>query len=146
MALRVRPANAVFPVALQGVQAAAMTTSLSPLLLRRVWGVQEWAVPQPFGPDGWSMRSKDGEASIIVSCASHNGADWVHASIAREDRMPDYADLVTLHRSVWKGRGWAFQVFAPDDDHVNIHERALHLWGRLDGRPVLPNFGAEGTI
>jgi hypothetical protein len=37
-------------------------------------------------------------------------------------------------------------MFAPPAEHVNIHERALHLWGRVDGSPVMPNFGVYGTI
>jgi hypothetical protein len=38
-------------------------------------------------------------------------------------------------------------VFAPPTDHVNIHEYALHLFGRLDGTPALPDFTAgSGSI
>jgi hypothetical protein len=37
-------------------------------------------------------------------------------------------------------------VFAPPSEHVNIHDHALHLWGRLDGARVLPDFGRFGTI
>ena len=92
------------------------------------------------------MVAKGEPASVIVTCAPQDdGLEWIHASISR-DFMPSYEDLVTLHTSVWKGRGWAYQVFAPASDHVNIHEFALHLWGRRDGQPALPNFGAGGTI
>ena len=42
--------------------------------------------------------------------------------------------------------GWAYQVFAPPWAHINIHPNALHLWGRLDGANVLPDFGSWGTI
>jgi hypothetical protein len=38
------------------------------------------------------------------------------------------------------GDRWAYQVFAPPADHINLHNFALHLWGRLDGKPVLPDF------
>jgi hypothetical protein len=44
------------------------------------------------------------------------------------------------------GHGWSYQVFAPPSQHVNIHEHALHLWGRVDGTNVLPSFGVLGTI
>lgn len=59
--------------------------------------------------------------------------------------MPTYDDLCLLHRAVFKD-GYAYQVFAPPSRHVNIHQYALHLWGRSDGKPVLPEFGCEGTI
>jgi hypothetical protein len=120
-----------------------MTTSLNPLRIRRVLGRGNWITPQPFGPDGWSLMNFDGRSSVIVSCApADDGNEWVHASIAR-DQMPTYADLTLLHDAVF-GTGWAYQVFAPPSDHVNIHEHALHLWGRLDGKPALPDF-TNGT-
>ena len=122
-----------------------MPTTVDGLNLRRVFGRDEWEPPQRYGPDGWSMRNRDRTSSVIVSVAYHDGAEWIHASIAHVGRMPDYADLTTLHRAVFGDR-WAYQVFAPRSAHVNIHETALHIWGRVDGQPALPNFGAEGSI
>lgn len=123
-----------------------MSTSVDALTLRREMGGRgDWCPPQPFGPDGWRMVHRDRTASVIVTCCDYDGAEWVHASIARNS-MPTYDDLVMLHRAVWKGRGYAYQVFAPDSDHINIHAHALHLWGRLDGKRVLPDFGFLGTI
>ena len=49
-----------------------------------------------------------------------------------------------MHRAVFPG--YAYQVFAPPESHVNIHGNALHLWGRADGKPILPEFGDMGTI
>jgi len=46
---------------------------------------------------------------------------------------------------VWPA-GYAYQVFAPPSQHVNIHPYALHLWGKVDGSPTLPEFGKYGTI
>jgi hypothetical protein len=106
--------------------------------------------PERFGPCGFSVRLYDSsgvcDGSVIVTQASHGAAEWVHASIARERHMPTYADLARLHEAVFGSRRFAYQVFASADRHVNIHARALHLWGRADGRNVLPDFGAEGTI
>lgn len=119
-----------------------MATSVNALQIRRVLGRGNWTTPVPFGPDGWTLVELNGYASVIVTVADADGEEWIHASFARDDRMPTYADLKLLHAAVF-GDGWAYQVFAPPSDHVNIHEYALHLWGRLDGAPVLPNF-AEG--
>lgn len=116
-----------------------MTTSFDPLQIRRLLGRQDWSPPSPLGPDGWSLRSRGEPGSVIVTCAEHDGDDWVHASIAWRDRMPTYLELKMLHDAVFAG-GWAYQVFAPGSDHVNIHQHALHLWGRLDGKPALPDF------
>lgn len=122
-----------------------MASSIPAGRLRREMGRDDWRAPEVWGPDGWRMFHKSGRASVIVSVGRFEGVEFVHASIARSDRMPDYLDLTTLHRAAF-GDGWAFQVFAPPSEHVNIHERALHLWGRLDGYPIHPNFAPHGTI
>lgn len=116
-----------------------MATSLNALRIRRLLGRGNWSTPLPFGPDGWRFDHLDGSARIIVSVADCEGADWIHASISRRDEMPSYADLKLLHAAVFDG-GWAYQVFAPPDEHVNIHAHALHLFGRMDKAPVLPDF------
>jgi site-specific DNA-cytosine methylase len=41
--------------------------------------------------------------------------------------------------------GWAFQVFAPPSDHVNIAQ-VLHVWGRADGARIHPDFAWMGAI
>lgn len=126
----------------------ATRVQLLPQHLRRTFGRDRWEHPRPFGPAGWSMQSRPLGSSVIVSLSDvdENGVEWVHASIAHADRMPDYGDLTTLYAAVCRGQGWAYQVFAPSEHHINIHAHALHLWGRSDGEPCLPNFGAEGSI
>lgn len=125
-----------------------MPSNLNPLAIRKRLGRDNWAPPGAFGQDGFLYDRKDGEARVIVTYGPTvpGAGNWVHASISRPDDVPTYADLMHLHRAVWGTEGWSYQVFAPEDDHVNIHHFALHLWGRLDGSPVLPNFGSYGTI
>lgn len=119
------------------------------LHIRRVMGRKTWDPPVPYGANGWALRRADGRASIIVSVdvapAADDGVLWVHASMTSADSTPGYEELTRLHQAVFRG-GWAYQVFAPPQHHVNLHAHALHLWGRLDGQPALPNFGALGTI
>lgn len=116
-----------------------MAATLDGLRIRRLLGRSTWSAPFPFGPEGWRFDQLDGYARIIVSVAPCDGDDWIHASISRRDEMPSYADLKLLHAAVFDG-GWAYQVFAPPSEHVNIHAHALHLFGRLDKAPVLPDF------
>lgn len=120
-------------------------TTVNGLRLRKALGRITWLVPERFGPDGWVMDSWDGESRVIVTAADHHGCEWIHASISHTNRMPTYDDLVLLHQATFSD-GWAYQVFAPAEHHVNIHAYALHLWGRADGKPALPNFGEMGTI
>jgi len=125
------------------------TTNTVPILpIRRRLGPQEWALPVEYGPSGWVLDHKTDGLRIIVTdspMAEDDGEWWRHASISHRDRMPTYDELQMMHRAVWS-EGWAYQVFAPTAHHVNISEFVLHLWGRPDGRRVLPNFGSRGTI
>lgn len=119
-------------------------TDLDPLRMRSVLGRKEWGVPTEFGPAGWRIQRNDGTREILASSAFIDDAEYIHASIAGTE-MPDYEDLALMHRAVF-GDGYAYQVFAPPDQHMNIHATALHLWGRVDGRPTMPEFGRFGTI
>lgn len=114
------------------------------LRLRKRLGRDEWSVPVEFGPDGWLLRGPHG-AGVIATVAPFDGVEYIHASIAKPV-MPSYDDLVMLHRAVFGQHGYAYQVFAPRSQHVNIHATALHLWGRADGAAILPEFGAGGSI
>ena len=131
-------------VDLAGTTHQRLTERLKPELVNR---------PQPYGPGGFGIvlgwpRGKGRvrkSGSVLVTVADHDGAWWIHASMQREDRMPSYDDLATLHYAVFGDR-WAYQLFAPPEHHVNLHPRCLHLWGLESGEAILPNFGAEGTI
>lgn len=118
-----------------------MATTVNGLRLRQVFGRDGWQVPEPFGPDGWRMLSKDGRASVIVTVWDEGGVEYIHASMTAPEDTPTYCDLVTLHKAVWGTEGYAYQMFVPQSSHINIHPRALHLWGRSDGAPLLPDFG-----
>lgn len=122
-----------------------MPTTVNGLRLRKTLGRTTWLVPSRFGFNGWIMDSWDRQSRVIATAASLDGTEWIHASISHIDRIPTYDDLALLHEAAF-GDGWAYQVFAPPAHHVNIHEYALHLWGRSDGKPALPNFGEMGTI
>jgi len=127
------------------VSVYSVPTTLDPLAIRRRLGRGNWSTPRRMGPDGWAFSELGGRGSVIVTVAPHgeDDADWIHASVAWKNEMPTYSDLKWLHAAVFEDR-WAYQLFAPPSDHVNIHEYALHLFGRLDGRPALPDF-TDGT-
>jgi hypothetical protein len=110
------------------------------LIYKRL-GRSDWGLPEYMGGTKWGFRNKHGDGSVILSVFPDSlGIYWVHASITRKERMPSYEDLKLLHRAVFGDLSWSYQVFAPASQHVNIHEYALHLWGRADGSPALPDF------
>jgi hypothetical protein len=113
--------------------------TLNGISIRRGLGRNTWGPPIPFGPDGWLFRHKHESGQIIVTCSVIDGTEWVHASIAFAERMPTYAEIKNMHWAAFFD-GYAYEVFAPEADHVNIHDYARHLWGRRDGKPMLPDF------
>lgn len=114
--------------------------------LRAVMGRKLWQPAQHWGCCGWAMASRPRGSSVIVT-ADHvtDAVDWLHASVAHRDHMPTYQELTQLRDGVF-GDGWAYQVFAPRAEHINLNAYALHLFGRADGTRVLPDFGRLGTI
>lgn len=70
---------------------------------------------------------------------------WLHVSVVKRTGMPTYDDMVVV-KQAFLGDRLAVQVFVPKAEHVNIHERCLHLWCNLDRR-VTPDFtGGTGSI
>jgi hypothetical protein len=100
------------------------------------------------GEDAWIFRGP-GQMSVIVSYDpdTEPGVEWIHASVAYgiRQRFPSYNDLKRMHHGVF-GDGHAYQFFVPAAEHISITDNVLHLFGRLDGKPVLPDFGWQGTI
>lgn len=106
-----------------------------------------WQPPEPYGEDSWIIYRTDRKIIVSVDNYSDPGTPWIHASISYNQswRIPSYSDLKQMHAAVF-GDGHAYQCFVPPSEHINITNNVLHLFGRLDGEPALPNFGREKTI
>lgn len=121
------------------------------LAIRKRLGKDSWSKPYEFVAHQWVFDSRwSNTRRIIVSSApwvtlgNEEMVDWLHASISG-NKLPTYDDLKMLHEAVFD-TGWAYQVFAPPHRHINIHANALHLWGRVDGKPQLPDFQEQGGL
>lgn len=86
-----------------------------------------------------AFKHGSGDPAIVVSLHLDGEIEWIHASIARGGVMPTHDDLKLLHAAVFPN-GFAYQVVPSGKGLIPLHPRALHLWGRLDGIHVLPNF------
>jgi hypothetical protein len=122
----------------------AVTRRLDGLAIRKSLGRETWGTPEPYGFTGWLIRHRREHGQMLISVRTDLEVPWLHASVAFAERMPTYGELALMHRAVF-GDQHAYQVFAPNDQHVSFHEYALHLWGRLDGQPVLPEFAVQIT-
>lgn len=105
-------------------------------------------------PDGWTILDRFGDGyrclhraglRVICSTAEYEGRDWLHVSLSRKDRLPNYEDMKHV-KDTFARMFWAAQLLPPPEQHVNIHEFCLHLWCPITGSLPWPNFGEGGTI
>lgn len=95
---------------------------VDPLAIRRRLGRHAWRAPVQLAAEQWGFAHQRGDGSVIVSVGPIDDVDgglWRHASMTREGRVSSYEDLCLLHRAVFAD-GWAYQVFAPQQAHVNF--------------------------
>jgi hypothetical protein len=99
-----------------------------------------WEVVQRWG-DGFACREKGGGLRVLIDCEEkEDGYEWLHVSYSRKAWTPNHDDSVKVKRAFLGEDRYAYAVFPPRQLYVNIHEHCLHLWARLDGSPVLPEF------
>lgn len=98
-----------------------------------------WRMVQQWG-EGLAFTEIDGGLRVIIDCGEKaDGQQWIHVSYSRKDWPPNHADTCKV-KAAFLGDRYAYAVFPPPDKYVNIHKNCLHLWARLDGKPVLPEF------
>ena len=114
-----------------------MTALLKPLLDWKFQCPRDWHIVQQWG-NGWACQS--GGLRAIIDCSvKADGEQWLHLSISRKDWDPTHFDMCKAKTDFLENR-YAYSVFPPAENYVNIHSHCLHLWARLDGEPVLPEF------
>lgn len=93
-----------------------------------------------FWGDGHSFVHRNGLRLLIDCETKSDGKPWVHISVSRKDWTPSHADMA-LVKQAFIGERYAYAVWPPRDQYVNIHKHCLHLWALAegDGR-VLPEF------
>lgn len=94
---------------------------------------------------GYALHEINGGLRVLVD-ASIKADDqvWLHVSYSRKGWVPNHADTCKI-KTAFIGERYAYAVFPPSDQYVNIHPNCLHLWARLDGErgQVLPEFSEE---
>jgi hypothetical protein len=106
-----------------------------------------WQIAQPWG-DGFALRQIGGGLRVIVDCEIKGDASlWLHVSVSRANYTPTHDDMARVKVDFIGDDRYAYSVWPPREQYVNIHNHCLHLWARMegDGR-VLPEFSAELPI
>lgn len=82
---------------------------------------------------------------VLASIVTHEDQAWYHVSFSKPDKTPSYQDMAWV-KDIWIGPDRsAFQLFPKKEEHVNIHEKCLHLWCCLDDFHI-PDFRTFGNI
>lgn len=103
-----------------------------------------WEVIKQWG-DGFAVRQISGGLRVIVDCETkEDGREWLHVSASREKWNPTHEDMALVKRDFIGEDRYAYSVWAPSHNHVNIHPYCLHLWALMDSPDgkVLPEFSA----
>lgn len=122
--------------------------TLTPFLPDHIPGWRE--MPSPFaalGVDREYSRAyvHPGGLRVIVSAALQLGRQrWLHVSVShRGNRLPQWREMCAVKDAFCGPGSTAYQVHPPQDKHISIHDKVLHLWVCLDG-PVTPDFTRGG--
>ena len=71
----------------------------------------------------------------VESFEWRGGGRWLHLSVSRRSRVPDYSDLAMVKRHFIGAELPAYQIFPKATEHRNLHDFTLHLWSPLDADP-----------
>lgn len=87
-----------------------------------------------------------GGMRVIWSVAIEmDGRVWMHVSMSRLNQLPTYHDQKRVKGLFIGEDRWAYSVWSPSAQHVNLHSNVLHLWAPLTGEPPLPDFARGGA-
>jgi len=118
-------------------------------------GLMELGLPisnLPFPPKGWVLLRErwgtgyaavsDSNVRIIIDCSQKSDDKWwVHISVSRAKTIPTHLDMVRVKRD-FLGDRYAYVVYPPEENYVNLNKNCLHLWALVDEKKgqILPEF------
>jgi len=103
-----------------------------------------WEVINRWG-DGFAMRQTTGGLRVLVDCEfKDDDKPWLHVSVSRKSWTPTHEDMAIVKQAFIGPDRYAYAVWPPQSEYVNIHAHCLHLWACMegDGR-ILPEFSAK---
>jgi len=96
--------------------------------------------------DGAVYRSRGGLLVILSGAREEDGKRWLHLSVSRRERLPNWEDLKLVKEVFLGAESTALMVFAPKSQWISIHPFVHHLWVAVDGN-VTPDFSCgAGSI
>lgn len=102
-----------------------------------------WRVIQEWGL-GYALANSTGLRAIVDVSMKADDKFWLHVSVSRVKTMPRHEDMI-LAKVAFIGDRYAYSVYPPRSEYVNIHAYCLHLWALVDDKlgQVLPEFSGD---
>lgn len=80
-----------------------------------------------------------GYLRVITEVAEREGAPWSHVSMSHHACLPTWEEILEA-KVLLLGDRLAIQVLPPKDEYINLHPYVLHLWCKLEGPRLVPDF------
>jgi hypothetical protein len=106
-----------------------------------------WRCRQEAGDGLGCWDNRTGHVRLIQSVGREaDGHVWSHVSVSHPDTnwVPSWGVTRDAFRLVHPHRTGVI-VVPPEEEHVNIAE-VMHVWTRLTGSPLLPDFRGPGGL
>lgn len=87
----------------------------------------------------WTHKLSIGFNVLRSFAKTSDNQYWIHVSLSRPDRMPEYIDMVKVKEHFLGPMVEAYQVFPSKVDHINVHNYCLHLWAPVDQERRIAN-------
>lgn len=97
---------------------------------------------------GWGLEQDYANAKVwrrndrllvIAEVAVYQTIPWLHVSCSFSDRIPTHDDLREV-KTNFVGDRLAVQIFPQESEYVNDMPFVLHLWAKLIGDRLTPDF------
>lgn len=92
---------------------------------------------------GMTAICKNGLVVMMSGCTEMDDKRWLHLSVSREDRIPNWDEIVYVKETFLGKDTEGIVKLAPRSQWVNLMPYCMHIWHCVDGE-VTPDF-AHGT-
>lgn len=82
---------------------------------------------------------RDIKLKNVLRVIASSDMGWDHVSVSLPHRCPTWDEMEHVKRLFFRDDEWAFQLHAPQADHINCHPHCLHIWRPHDQEIPTPH-------
>lgn len=99
-----------------------------------------------YGSWGESLIFLYGKLRVIIDCEfKEDGNKWMHVSASTKNYLPTHYDMQKIKNDFIGEDYYAYSIWPPKSEYVNIHPHTLHLWAIINDMngKILPEFSGK---